>query len=133
MAESNIVCCFWIAFRKSDRFIFKFSETFLVSGTNYWSRAWLVSDVSVKVDSIILRSWMSCREQVVCKVQLLGISIPSIQEFFSVLVNQFFWSQQLMLSVKFTSVSYETVLMRSLKSQFLDTKSLAINPLFTYR
>ena len=76
---------------------------------------------------------MSCREQVVCKVQLLGISIPSIQEFFSVLVNQFLWSQQLMLSVKFTSVSYETVLMRSLKSQFLDAKSLAINPLFTYR
>ena len=76
MAESNVVCCFRIAFRKSDRFIFKFSETFPVSGTNQWSQAWLVSDVSVKVDSIILRSSMSCREQVVCKVQLLGISVP---------------------------------------------------------
>ena len=76
MAESNIVCYFWIAFRTSDRFIFKFSETFLVGGTNNWSRAWLVGDVSVKVDSIILRSSMSCREQVVCKVQLLGISVP---------------------------------------------------------
>ena len=63
MAESNIVCCFWIAFRKSERFIFKFSETFLVSGTNHSSRVWLVSDMSVKVDSIILRSSMSCREK----------------------------------------------------------------------
>ena len=137
MAESNIVCCFWIAFRKSERFIFKFSETFLVSGTNHWSRARLVSDMSVKVDSIILRSSMSCREKSFvrynCWASVFHNGILRYKNFFSVLVNQFLWSQQLMLSVKFTSVSYETVLMRSLKSQFLDTKSLAINPLFTCR